>query len=340
MNSLFYNVNEDVIEDFTKNGREDLMKGIIRTPKDTFESFIEDPLRILRAARFASTFNFILDDDLILISQKDEIKEALKLKVSRERIGVEIEKMLMGQDPVGGFSLIHEMGIRDVVFCIGYHENGELKYKPLKFDGIWSYSLYRMRKLVQLKQNDVSSFMTAFLSPLLENTSFKNLKKKESEEMKIFIEQILIDGFKWTSKLAAQVHLIYINSLEIHSLLDFDFTDEKSDQYQQNLIKLGHWIRNIKEFWEPCIYISSFLKSKENQEKKTDLVNWIKKNNFEKVIIMKPLLNGNDISKIINQKGKMIGEWCVKLMDWQILEYANKIDENIAKKWIESQIKK
>lgn len=338
MNSLFYNINEDVIEDFTLKGKEDLMKGIIRTPKDTFESFHEDPLRILRAARFASTFNFILHDDLILIPQKNDVRESLKIKVSRERIGVEIEKILTGTDPVGGFSLINEMGIKDIVFSINYQENNEIKHKELDFnDGKWVNSLYRMRKMLHYQQFDIAPLFTAFLSTILESTKFNTSKKKETEELKLFIESIVIGSFKWTSKLSHNIQLIYLNAIELLPLLNFNF-DEKSEKYKENLIKLGHWIRNIKDLWEPCIYISSLLYTKEFEENPTELVRLIQKTEFFKVIHMKPLLNGNEISKIINQKGKMIGEWTSRLLDWQILQYANKIDENTAKKWIESQL--
>ena len=56
INSLFYNVNERKVEDFTGNGVSDLRAGIIRTPVDAIWTFSDDSVRLLRAVRFACRF--------------------------------------------------------------------------------------------------------------------------------------------------------------------------------------------------------------------------------------------------------------------------------------------
>ncbi|KAF6173471.1 hypothetical protein GIB67_027166 [Kingdonia uniflora] len=56
INSLFYNINTNLIEDFTRRGLNDLMSGRIVTPLPPNETFLDDPLRVLRAIRFG-TFN-------------------------------------------------------------------------------------------------------------------------------------------------------------------------------------------------------------------------------------------------------------------------------------------
>ena len=55
INSLFYNINADIIEDFTGDGLSDLRDKLIRTPLDVNATFYDDPLRILRAIRFHVT---------------------------------------------------------------------------------------------------------------------------------------------------------------------------------------------------------------------------------------------------------------------------------------------
>ena len=65
INSLFYNINTGTVEDFTGRGIEDMKFGIIRTPLPAKETFIDDPLRVLRAIRFASRFGFSLDESLV-----------------------------------------------------------------------------------------------------------------------------------------------------------------------------------------------------------------------------------------------------------------------------------
>ena len=60
INALFYNVTEMCVEDFTGRGCRDLDAGISRTPLDPLVTFLDDPLRVMRAVRFASRFNFEL----------------------------------------------------------------------------------------------------------------------------------------------------------------------------------------------------------------------------------------------------------------------------------------
>ena len=73
INSLFYNINNDKIEDYTKKGLLDLNNQILRTPIDPFITFKEDPLRILRAIRFAIQFNLKLDNNIILAASNINI---------------------------------------------------------------------------------------------------------------------------------------------------------------------------------------------------------------------------------------------------------------------------
>ncbi|KAI3436203.1 hypothetical protein D9Q98_002257 [Chlorella vulgaris] len=72
INSLFYNINSGVVEDFTKQGLADLRDGIIRTPLQPKETFMDDPLRVLRAVRFASRFGFELEEGLLEAAADDE----------------------------------------------------------------------------------------------------------------------------------------------------------------------------------------------------------------------------------------------------------------------------
>jgi len=56
INSLFYNIHTDLIEDWTGYGLSDLDQKIARTPLEPDTTFRDDPLRVLRVARFATRF--------------------------------------------------------------------------------------------------------------------------------------------------------------------------------------------------------------------------------------------------------------------------------------------
>lgn len=95
INALFYNLHSNEIEDFT-GGLEDLQKGILRTPMDPVMTFKDDPLRVLRIIRFATRLEYKLDKATDEAMKREDIRTALKLKISRERVGIELEKMLRG----------------------------------------------------------------------------------------------------------------------------------------------------------------------------------------------------------------------------------------------------
>ena len=65
INALFYNINEDKIEDFTGRGISDLETRTIRTPLDPLQTFLDDPLRVIRAIRFANRFEFCPTPELL-----------------------------------------------------------------------------------------------------------------------------------------------------------------------------------------------------------------------------------------------------------------------------------
>lgn len=96
INALFYNLSTDLVEDFT-SGFDDLAARRIRTPFEPKTTFTDDPLRVLRLIRFASRLNFTIDPASEAAMSDPVVLEALKLKISRERVGVELEKMLKGQ---------------------------------------------------------------------------------------------------------------------------------------------------------------------------------------------------------------------------------------------------
>lgn len=95
VNALFYNLMTEKIEDFT-GGIRDMEAKLIRTPMEPFQTFTDDPLRVLRLIRFASRLEFSMDPQVEAMMGDARVLEALRLKISRERVGIELEKMLKG----------------------------------------------------------------------------------------------------------------------------------------------------------------------------------------------------------------------------------------------------
>jgi len=96
VNALFYNLHTDEVEDFT-GGISDMNARLIRTPLDPFQTFMDDPLRVLRLVRFASRLDFTIAADVEKLMGDDRVLKSFQAKISRERVGIEIGKMLRGE---------------------------------------------------------------------------------------------------------------------------------------------------------------------------------------------------------------------------------------------------
>ncbi|HUB61032.1 MAG TPA: HD domain-containing protein [Puia sp.] len=95
------------------DGQSDLKKRLIRTPLDPLRTFSDDPLRMMRAIRFATQLNFNIDEPTL-----DAITEdAPRIKiVSQERITDELNKIVLSQKPSIGFDLLYRTGLLKIIF--------------------------------------------------------------------------------------------------------------------------------------------------------------------------------------------------------------------------------
>ncbi|KAI6136935.1 hypothetical protein F5141DRAFT_1077582 [Pisolithus sp. B1] len=118
INSLFYNVHTRSVEDLTEKGLDDLRNGVVRTPLPPLETFRDDPLRVIRCIRFASRFGFEMTPELRDAARDDSIQEALASKISRERIGEELDKMMKSVQPLRAVQLINELSLYHCIFHV------------------------------------------------------------------------------------------------------------------------------------------------------------------------------------------------------------------------------
>lgn len=115
INALAIRLNEDnygeLVDPF--DGVNDLKRKIIRTPLDPAITFSDDPLRMMRAIRFASQLNFDIEADTFdsIIKQADRIKI-----VSKERIIDELNKIILSPTPSYGFKLLFQCQLLHHIF--------------------------------------------------------------------------------------------------------------------------------------------------------------------------------------------------------------------------------
>lgn len=93
----------DLLDPF--NGVDDLQKGLIRTPLDADITYSDDPLRMLRAIRFATQLNFVIEAESLAALARNAYRIDI---ISGERIVEEINKILLCDQPSRGFLLLHQ----------------------------------------------------------------------------------------------------------------------------------------------------------------------------------------------------------------------------------------
>ena len=115
INAMAISLNEDDFGTFVDpfNGMADLEELTIRTPLDPDITYSDDPLRMMRAIRFASQLHFYIEPESF-----DSIKrnaERIKI-VSMERITEELNKIILSKQPSVGFKLLDESGLLKLIF--------------------------------------------------------------------------------------------------------------------------------------------------------------------------------------------------------------------------------
>ncbi len=95
------------------DGQKDLKRKMIRTPTDPQITFSDDPLRMMRAIRFATQLDFDIEPDTYeaIMLQKDRIAI-----VSMERIMDELNKIILSPKPSSGFTFLFHTGLLDLFF--------------------------------------------------------------------------------------------------------------------------------------------------------------------------------------------------------------------------------
>ena len=321
INSLFYNINTNQIEDFTKKGIEDLKNSLIRMTKECNISFNEDPLRMLRVIRFASRFQFKLDNDIIDNFNKEYFIKLFNEILSNERIEKELSLMMESFYAYSSIYMLFKFKLLES--CLKFDEGK-------KEDYIKCVNMMILGNC--LKEKFWSNFNkqeVKILNYSLLTSPFKiherKIKKNNEIGSKIILSQILkIPNNEVNDIISIINNIIIIKKLILENKLE--------------RLTIGLAFRNIKEKYIKKIIILSICEEyieKNNQneiienlnketfdlivKKYEDFYKFLIDENLDKISEMKPLLNGKDIKKELNiTDGKQIGTLLTYLIEEQI----------------------
>ncbi len=127
-----------------------LRAGLLDTPATPSESFGDDPLRMLRAARFVSQLGFAVAPRVR--SAIEEMAPQLA-RISAERVAAELDKLLLGNDPVAGIELMVQTGMGEVVLPeVGGMQMAIDEHHQHK--DVYQHSLTVLRQAIALEEGD------------------------------------------------------------------------------------------------------------------------------------------------------------------------------------------
>ncbi|KAJ8125675.1 hypothetical protein O1611_g7961 [Lasiodiplodia mahajangana] len=116
VNAMFFHLGKQEIVDLTGRGLKDLTARIMTTPLDPRQTFMDDPLRVLRLIRVGSKLGFALHPEATQWMKENEIRRALDTMITRDRISIELFKMMRDANTAVAFQHIFESNLYTPVF--------------------------------------------------------------------------------------------------------------------------------------------------------------------------------------------------------------------------------
>ncbi|KAF2750526.1 tRNA nucleotidyltransferase [Sporormia fimetaria CBS 119925] len=340
VNAMFYNLNTSQIEDFTGRGWDDMQAKVIRTPLEPYQTFKDDPLRVLRLIRFASRLDYTIDPATEKAMSNAEIGEVLKIKISRERVGIELEKMLKGPDPLRAMSLIDNLGLYDTIFTDPTRELGP----PPNPD--WFGTAYRNFHAMLSPSTDSASLISeilirneeerylgwicAALMPWADAPMVPHPKRTQKPYYAAHV--VAREGFKAPNKIADIITVSQQNGEEIRRLVEGCYRQVKrpnTSKSGEDCISrdvLGMAIRRWGASWRTEVLWSFLyevvLDSVDKEHLLTSystLLAQLTKYSILEAHTFKPLITGTQLAKALDTKpGPWMRDALDVVMAWQL----------------------
>lgn len=340
INALFYNIASRTLEDFTDKGFDDIRARIIRTPLPPLTTLLDDPLRALRAIRFASRLNFKFDPALFEACRDSRVHEALGAKVSRERISAEIDRVIASDRAAHGVGLVVELRLFPIVFrlpsddcMVGSHR------PPLDLPGVSLGALLNLHSLSVPKPCETPRRLVryaALLSPLASCKCLHAEAGKRKKEIAV-AHYILRAELRLSAKDVTGVCRMHAAALDLKALVH-------KGAAKLDRLETGRALRAAGPGWRSALQIALIMELRPSKAESTyeggmrddceemcseyqvlvETYRRFKENvegmRLEGVWDLKPPVNGNELLKILPRvkRGPKMGEIMEEQVDWII----------------------
>lgn len=185
INAIAMDISGNIISSGT--GLEDIKNGIIRAVSE--DSFIEDPIRMLRACRFAARYGYDWDKATINLIKKNAGLLSDKEELPRERFLMEFKKMIGKSDLAKAVKLLVDLGMYKAIFGIEPKINDYKKFDKANSVAEFSYMLFDQESpeiILKLVVDNITNSIddVAYIDAV--NSYVKNIKEKKLD----FVDEI------------------------------------------------------------------------------------------------------------------------------------------------------
>lgn len=345
INSLYYNINEDTIEDFTRKGISDMVEGLISTPHNPYSMLSKYPINALRAIYYSIKYNFEIEKYLRITMCNKDIKNIVLSRVPQRKRNYELGLILRLPHATKAIKLIYEMDYFDCLIPfpdIEYEFNDwdrTLVKQALYYNELYSL-IINNDHITNMKRSLTEDERAVFhyLSLVLNMITCEGIEKISSRIKKTLISANIttLNINRTASSIIEKSYLLfYILQRILHSLDSQlkDMTTAESanfvldvmrSKFPQDFIKFVTLIRKSKHYWPFVVLYTSMHKfvgndSVQSINFESALVQAIKDRNIDNVITMELILDGNDIQEILKIGCcPLIGTVLDSLYVWQL----------------------
>ena len=281
INSLFINISNNELVDYSKNGLNDIRNKVIRSTSNPDVIFNDDSLRILRMVRFASKLGFEIEDETL----KGAIRHVDRLEIiSKERIQDEFSKMITSDNPEFAIRLLFEIGAYKYVFDKLWFES-ESEYLAKSIPA----SFERLKAQKDAEHNNLEinlAIVYAQLPDVVERMKYLKFSNDVIEKVRFYLE--VFDMIHFTEFTPASVR------------------------------KVQYLAKSYDNLFNACTIFVSVMNRKGDSERAEKIINMTKKM-IEKGQAMfgyKLPVDGNDVMEILNiNPSKNVKRYLNLLMD-------------------------
>ncbi|WNI30573.1 CCA tRNA nucleotidyltransferase [Streptomyces sp. ITFR-6] len=322
-------------------GIEDLSERVLRTPGTPEESFSDDPLRMLRAARFAAQLDFEVAADVV--EAMTEMAGRIEI-VSAERVREELNKLLLSSHPRKGLALLVDTGLAQQVLpelpALRLESDEHHRHKD-----VYEHSLTVLEQAIDLEEDGPDLVLR--LAALLHDIGKPRTRRFEKDGRVSFHHHEVVGAkmvkkrmtdLKYSNDMVKDVSKLVELHLRFHGYGDGEWTDSAVRRYVRDagpLLERLHKLTRSDCTTRNKRKASALSRTYDALEERIAQLQ-----DKEELDAIRPDLDGNEIMRILDVgPGPVIGKAYAFLLELRLENGPMEHDEAVAelKKWWESQ---